>query len=392
MIKKVNVLSGKATIPDDFDLDLGKMTIINGENNVGKSNFMRIVDNPKQVEFEDEQGNKIESVQVVYIAAENIRPSDNEAKSSAKGTNLINNLVKLFVNLEVEFKLTQHDTVINLMKKIVQQTNTNLKDILGNETYKVEIENDALDVPAIIQSLIKNVGGYEGSESRKFEELGQGTQRVVIVSMLKAYLDVFLQEGNQATQPVLLLIEEPEIYLHPRWKRALNTTLQKIAGLPNHQVLMSTHDPYFVFKNFMEKDVRVVFFEKGNDGLTKYPVEQGVYGIEDELLFIMLYGCMKDKVDEGKIKKDEFENITIGDIATRRDRYSCEEARHKPTFDLQFIRHQIHHLGDNKKTIGLVSQIPADADEVNYFLEKELQESIKKMSGALIEAKIPVEV
>ncbi len=388
MIQEIQIISKNATIPAGYKLGLKKMTIINGANNSGKTNFMCALDDPKKVQFFDENSQLIYP-NVVYVAADNIKPSENEARSSAKTTNLIKNFSKLFSNLKVEFKLEGHDRVVDLMKKVTNQTSNNLRDILDDETYRINIENSELDEAVIIQSLIKNIDSYEGEEKRKLDELGQGTQRMIIVSILKAYIDVLTEEGTDTDRPVLILIEEPEIYLHPRWKRALNSVLQRIVKLPNHQIIISTHDPYFVFKNFVENDVRVVFFTKNTDGMTE-PAEDGVCGIEDELLFIFLYGCLLDKIERGEIQKNEVEKTIVGEIASRRDQYICNQNIRKPRYDLEFIRDQIHHLGDNKATIGLVYKVPADANNVNYFLEEELGIGIKAMSDMLVKVKTPI--
>lgn len=380
MIKTIKVIDGEATIQTGFTLVLDRMTIVNGENNVGKTNFMRIVDNPKRVEFLDEKGNKLEGVQVVYIAADNIRPSDNEAKSSAKTTNLIKNVSKLFSNLNIPVVLSGETEIVTLIQTIQKVTNQNLKELLDDEKYKLELKVGELDVASVIQSLIKEISGLEGDEPRKLDEFGQGMQRLVVVSILKSYLDILLMRGEVAGKHILIVFEEPEIYLHPHWKRMLNKTLQNLASQPNHQLLISTHDPYFVFKNFMEKGVRVVSFKKDGEGKTE-PRQEGVDGIEDELLFIMLYGCLKDKIVNGKMTNAEFEAIKILDIEKRLGGYHCDNPAHMPKCDLDYIRHQIHHIGDNPKTVGLVLQAPVD--DVNYFLEDELRVAIKEIVGAL---------
>lgn len=46
------------------------------------------------------------------------------------------------------------------------------------------------------------------------------------------------------TQPVILLLDEVDIHLHPRWQRRILPAVQKL--LPNAQVFVSTHSPFVI--------------------------------------------------------------------------------------------------------------------------------------------------
>ena len=293
IIKKIKIIEKWKTIPKDFVLELKQLTVITGENNSGKTNFIEAVNNDgTKVEFLDENDGKL-TPKIVYIAAENIKPSDSECKPSAKGTGLIKNLAELFSNLEVKLELENKVNIIENIKGLIDKTNKNIEIFTGNRTHKLKIDTneDELDSGIIIQALIKKITGDEDGQERKLEELGQGTQRIIVVSILKAYIDILIEEGIHTEKPILVLFEEPEIYLHPKLKRTLNTTLEKIAEQDNHQVIITTHDPYFVFKNFEGEEKSIFSFEK-KDGVTKVSSNKIVYGIEDELLFIFLYSLL----------------------------------------------------------------------------------------------------
>ena len=95
------------------------------------------------------------------------------------------------------------------------------------------------------------------------------------------------------------------------------------------------------------------------------------------MLFIFLYSLLvKEKKDlsttiRGIEKRKYFRNDESG---------GKKEEDHD---DLTYIRHQIHHLGDNPYTVGLVSEKPEDCNDKNYYTEKELADAIKKMSEVL---------
>lgn len=382
MIKKIEIVKPHKTIPDNFKLELEKMTVITGENNSGKTNFCQAViskdkeENFDKVKFLDEEGDSL-IPDIVYIAAENINPADSEAKSSAKTTGLVTNLSKLFSDFEIKFELTEQNKIIGYIETLIGKTNENIKNFTGKDEHKLTYKKGDLVADIIIQSLVASISGLEGKDPRKLNELGQGTQRIIIASILKAYVDILIENKIHKKNSMLIIFEEPEIYLHPKLKRTLNATLEKISEQEDHQVIITTHDPYFVFLNLEEKK-KIISFKKGKDGLT-IPGDKVIEGIEDELLFIFLY----EKIKGNNLN---IKNIEI-DGFTKRDYFWPPEPKYQnypQTLDnLTYIRHQIHYLGSNPFTLGLLSEKGKNLDGKNYYTQKELADAIKKMSEIL---------
>ncbi|HCM9117307.1 AAA family ATPase [Enterobacter asburiae] len=52
------------------------------------------------------------------------------------------------------------------------------------------------------------------------------------------------QPGDIFSQPIILLLDEVDIHLHPKWQRRILPAIQKL--LPNGQVFVSTHSPFVV--------------------------------------------------------------------------------------------------------------------------------------------------
>lgn len=385
MINKIKITQKYNTIPKDFELKIGRMTVITGENNSGKTNFIRTVAgeakvNKKivKVEFSDESDTPL-TPEIVYIASENTQPAEGEAKFSAKNTSLIKNLSKLFTNLERKFKLEGQNLIVEDIENLIKKASENLREFSGMDEHALEItlNKEELDSGLIIQALIEDISGIENGAKREFADLGQGTQRVIVASILKAYVDILIERNIYTEKPILILFEEPEIYLHPRLKRSLNATIEKIAEQPNHQIIVVTHDPYFAFKNFDEKEKSIYSFKK-EEGVTQVLKEGVIDGIEDELLFIFLYSFLKkEKKDLSVVKIEGF----------KQRKYFREDGplnkKEEDCNDLIYIRHQIHHFGDNRYTVGLVSQKPKDYTDKNYYTDEELTNAIKKMSELL---------
>mgnify|MGYP001331110906 CR=1 FL=1 len=68
-------------------------------------------------------------------------------------------------------------------------------------------------------------------------EVGEGFQNAIVLAVLRAF-----EETHRSG--AILLIEEPEMFLHPQMQRSLYKTLRKIGQ--TNQVIYTTHSPHFV--------------------------------------------------------------------------------------------------------------------------------------------------
>ncbi len=67
--------------------------------------------------------------------------------------------------------------------------------------------------------------------------VGEGFQNAIVLAILRAF-----EETKR--QGAILLIEEPEMFLHPQMQRSLYKSLRKIGE--TNQVIYTTHSPHFV--------------------------------------------------------------------------------------------------------------------------------------------------
>lgn len=79
---------------------------------------------------------------------------------------------------------------------------------------------------------------------------GHGLQRTLVITLLQLLADAQAQAAPGAApapgRATILLIEEPELYLHPQMERLMRDVLQHLAAQANTQVACCTHSPIFL--------------------------------------------------------------------------------------------------------------------------------------------------
>lgn len=101
-----------------------------------------------------------------------------------------------------------------------------------------------------IQTIVSNTErGTQGSLS----SLGEGLRSIYTLSLLETYVE------TQNTAPYIIIIEDPETYLHPQLQKVASQILYRLSK--KNQVLFSTHEPEMLF-NFTSKQIKQVYIDK----------------------------------------------------------------------------------------------------------------------------------
>ena len=286
-LDEINIEKENPPISSGFKLEgLKKFNVIVGENNTGKTRFFNSVD--KQYENND-------NVRVVYIRASEVNPEDKHYKSSTASTSLIKTLSMFF---EDDIRLQGPRSIKKSIDDFVESVNKKFKEMCGKGAYGLVLGQDINKeemIKSIVSSIVTDQQDGKG-EPIKLGDIGQGYQRMLIASLLQVYADK--QRG--ANQNILILFEEPELFLHPKLKRSVNASLKRIASLDNHQVIISTHDPYFLWSNMSDEDTALYSFKIGNDGKTKVSTVDVGFGVEDEMLHLSLFSKVIKEVGSKK--------------------------------------------------------------------------------------------
>lgn len=111
-------------------------------------------------------------------------------------------------------------------------------------------------------------GSYVGSISMFSESI----KSIYALSLLEAYID------ETKTLPCIILMEDPEIYLHPQLQKVASEILYRLSK--KNQVVFSTHSPNLIF-NFSSKQIKEVVLDK--DYYTIVKPETDIDEILDDL-------------------------------------------------------------------------------------------------------------
>ncbi len=82
--------------------------------------------------------------------------------------------------------------------------------------------------------------------------LSAGTRCIYMLSLLQAYMN----EKNKV--PSIIIIDDPEIFLHPQLQKVASEVLYKLSG--KNQIIFSTYSPNMIF-NFSSKQIKQVVLD-----------------------------------------------------------------------------------------------------------------------------------
>lgn len=89
-------------------------------------------------------------------------------------------------------------------------------------------------------------------------EMGEGLKSMYILSLLETYAE------DEDRIPCIIMIEDPESYLHPQLQKNAGEILYKLSK--KNQVIFSTHSPNMIF-NFNSRQIKQVYI--GDEGYTQ---------------------------------------------------------------------------------------------------------------------------
>lgn len=150
----------------------------------------------------------------------------------------------------------------------------NLLATIGN--YDFDIETVSLDDNKFQFKIIS------GGQETDFKNLSSGEKEVLNFIFILLALDL---------KDACVLIDEPEIHLHPQWQNKLIKLFRKLHGERNIQFIISTHSPVFVSRETIANIFRIYKPEKQTQITPKEKTDEWKKELakEEDLIDIITY-------------------------------------------------------------------------------------------------------
>jgi predicted ATP-dependent endonuclease of OLD family len=274
--------------------------------------------------------------------------------------------------------------------KIEKEKILDLIDLKENVFEQLNKKLNKFNIPSVDISFIDGKAPFNNAYLTKNENLdlpikylGSGVEMIISLLFLETM-------ASFSKEKLVILIDEPELHLHPLLQYMLADYLEEISK--THQVIVSTHSPIF-FKNSFGKGNIQLLVAKNENGESKFSNSE-VFGLFPwspswgEINYFAfnyptiefhdeLYGYLQEKSE--KYKQDEFEDWLMNqdiskDKAWTKEINGVPQKQENNVTLPTFIRNKIHH--PENKTMQAV-----------IFTPYELEKSIKIMVGLITKIK-----
>ena len=165
-------------------------------------------------------------------------------------------------------------------KRFSRDKKSHLKFALANESnFILDDENQINEIDKIIKIISEIINGrivVDDFQGVLYEKNGQEINIDNVALGIKGFgLIQILLKNHQLNSRTLLIIDEPEIHLHPNWQVLYAEILVLISKKLEIPILLTSHSPYFIeaLKVFSEKyeyeeKTNFYFSQKSKDNLT----------------------------------------------------------------------------------------------------------------------------
>lgn len=109
---------------------------------------------------------------------------------------------------------------------------------------------------------------YDNPEGRDVSSFGHGAQRSIQIALVKCLSEIKRSAGGAKGRTTLLLIDEPELYLHPQAIEVVRSALSSLSS-DGYQVIFTTHSAGMIAR--ADAPNALLIRRSVSDGTTCYP-------------------------------------------------------------------------------------------------------------------------
>ncbi len=256
--------------------------------------------------FEEIEKDKYKS-KVIYLPAEvnfnSLKRVDRTFRYKYKfrneiNENLISDLPSAIANrIYVEMIMNEDLPARESREKICKEVNSIFESMdLDVELIGLSKDEDTVPIFRNIEGKEFDISGLSSGEKQLF---------------LRALSLKFLNVNNS-----IILIDEPETSLHPRWQRKIINVYENIGE--NNQLIIATHSPHII-GNVTKEQIRVLKRDKEGIKVMNYEELDETYGRTVESILMEIMGIVNTRNEETAEKIETLRNLV------REDKYESKE-------------------------------------------------------------------
>jgi len=308
-IKSIQIKNFRSIKDSGVIADITKIFALIGRNNAGKSSFLKAIQisfDERSVDTHDFHKDTVEDMEIVcvlekgsgetkesvelkvvcakeglkttyYINGEkkskkdygavlprllsisDIRNPKDSMTTDGNRTTLLKQIMKLRTNdngddLSERFStLSQQLAELKVQESaaISEKITNKFRDVVGEQSFSITITPD-IDLEKGI-AYKTGITDHDIPDAKTVDIMNSGTglQSMYLLSLLEVFSEMSVKEND-----AILIVEEPEVYLHPTYQRRMFAALRRIAE--QNQVIFTTHSPIMIADIWLTESVRQI--------------------------------------------------------------------------------------------------------------------------------------
>lgn len=309
LIKKIHIKNFRSIKDSGVIEDITKIFALIGRNNAGKSSFLKAIqvafdkrdidihdfhkDTDEDIEIawtlEKSSEDAVEEIElkVVYpkrdlkplyyiggakkakkdytavlpelLSISDIRNPKDSMTTDGNRTTLLKQIMKLRANdntddLNARFAaLSQQMTELKVQESIAisEKITEKFRDVVGEQSFSITITPDVDLEKGIAYKTGITDANIPNAKTVDIMNSGTGLQSMYLLSLLEVFSEMSVKDDS-----AILIVEEPEVYLHPTYQRRMFAALRRIAD--KNQVIFTTHSPIMIADIWLTESVRQI--------------------------------------------------------------------------------------------------------------------------------------
>ena len=214
-------------------------------------------------------------------AMDDIHEDLGKAKSGTTIKGLLDEIMVPVIEAHEDLK-NALQTIRSILTADGENRSTHLKDFDKQSSQaladffpglELDLDLQIVDVKEFFKAGDIHVTDKVTGDRRRFDQMGTGTQRSIQMALIRHLADVRSKTPEQTSRR-LLLIDEPELYLHPQGVQRLREALASLSQ-SGFQIVFATHSPLMLSRENAPFTV-IVCRDTGGATITRKPLKKAV--------------------------------------------------------------------------------------------------------------------